>query len=351
MPSLNPALFISYGIAFVGGLIFWLLNLPLSWILGPVTILIVYKLIFPGGTSSSLKLRNLGFSLLGIQIGNTFQADTFSLVAPYVVPYSILSLVLIGVSLGNAYVLSHYIEIDTKTSMIGSVPGGLSAMMAVSDSMRGNTVLVTILHTIRLVAVLFIVPFSATHFFTEAASGGEHITQSTAQGYWPTLIIYLITFLLGYKLQEKIPASLVIVPMLTVGVMKTFGVPMFQLPSPVFILAQVFLGVHLGNSISVRDLIKAGKYCLYYLSLSIFLIALAFGFGFLLTSWTGMSLATAILSLAPGGLVEMALTATDAGGDPSVVSSLQMIRLLTIVLLIPLLLKWLLPRIEKKKQA
>lgn len=60
-----------------------------------------------------------------------------------------------------------------------------------------------------------------------------------------------------------------------------------------------------------------------------------------------MSIVTAVLSLAPGGLVEMAITAQNTGGQPSIVSSLQTIRLLTIVLLLPIVFQWILPRMSK----
>lgn len=57
-----------------------------------------------------------------------------------------------------------------------------------------------------------------------------------------------------------------------------------------------------------------------------------------------MDLVTAVLSLAPGGLVEMALTAQAAGGQPAIVSSLQMIRLLTIVIILPIFYQKFLPK-------
>lgn len=48
---------------------------------------------------------------------------------------------------------------DKTTSMVGSSPGGLSAMIAISESLQGNSGLVTIFHTLRLMSVLFIIPF------------------------------------------------------------------------------------------------------------------------------------------------------------------------------------------------
>ncbi|RWZ60333.1 AbrB family transcriptional regulator [Halobacillus fulvus] len=334
----------TYAIAALSGWVFALLHIPLPWILGPVVGLFLYKWSSSHHTYQLASARNIAFGLLGIQIGLTFSKQTFTLVVPYFVPYTILSFVIIILSLGIAYLISRRTKIDTKTSLIGSAPGGLSAMIAVSESFKGNTVLVTIFHTIRLLAVLFIIPFLATRWLY-APHEGMSTTPSTDNGPMWTIFLYGIVFIWGYALQRVLPASLVIVPMLAVGMMKALGFPLYELPSEVFILAQILIGVHLGQAINVDDLKKAGKYCLYYLGLSIAVIIVSIGLGFLLANWTGMDVVTAVLALAPGGLVEMAITAQDAGGQPAVVSSLQTIRLLTIVLVLPLLFKWLLPKV------
>ncbi|SEA64023.1 hypothetical protein SAMN05421743_106200 [Thalassobacillus cyri] len=340
---------ISYMIAVIGGAAFHLLHFPLPWILGPVTFLLLYKITTQQPTDASLKLRNISFGFLGIQIGGTFTANTFINVTPYLLPYTIFTLILIAISLLNAYFLSKVIEVDAKTSMLGSVPGGLSAMLALSESLKGNTVLVTIIQTIRLVTILFVIPFAATHFFVREAGQGVPVSTTAPPGEWYTLVIYIAAFVFGSLLQKRVPASLVIIPMLMTGISRAFGIPLLELPAMLFILAQLSLGVYLGNSVSITDLVKAGRYCLYYFILALLLIGMSFGFGVLLSEWTSMSLPTAILSIAPGGLIEMALTADEAGGDPSIVSSLQMIRLLMIVLILPFVLQCVLPKLDKEK--
>ncbi|MFD2925736.1 AbrB family transcriptional regulator [Halobacillus naozhouensis] len=331
---------LTYLIALIGGLCFAFLALPLPWILGPVTLLILYKIKGDHQTQSSLLLRDLAFWLLGIQIGLTFQPDTWTNIGPYLLPYALFSFAIIATSLLFAFVLSKRSAMETKTTLIGSVPGGLSAMIAVSESLQGNTVLVTIFHTIRLVSVLFIIPFAATHWLymdePAAAAVETHVEPS---GYW-TLLIYFLSLTAGYVVKKRIPASLIIIPMLLIGACQTAGIALYPLPSVLFIGAQLMIGVHLGHKIVLKDVIRAGRFCGYFFALALLLISLSFLLGFLLSEWTEMGLTTAILSLAPGGLIEMALTAQDAGANPAIVSSLQTIRLLIIVLVMPFLLEW-----------
>ncbi|WP_079530067.1 AbrB family transcriptional regulator [Halobacillus hunanensis] len=332
---------LTYLIALIGGLLFAFLALPLPWILGPVTLLILYKIKIDHQTQSSSLLRDLAFWLLGIQIGLTFQSETWANIGPYLMPYTLFSFAIMATSLSFAFVLSKRSAMEAKTTLIGSVPGGLSAMIAVSESLQGNTVLITIFHTIRLLSVLFIIPFAATHWLYTNESAAVAVETETASGSFWTLLIYLASLVAGYVLRDKIPASLIIVPMLLIGICQTIGIALLPLPDSIFIGAQLMIGVHLGHKIVLNDVIRAGRYCGYFFGLALLLISLSFLFGFILSEWTDMALTTAILSLAPGGLVEMALTAKDAGADPAIVSSLQTIRLLTIVLFMPFVLEWM----------
>ncbi|WP_036823615.1 AbrB family transcriptional regulator [Pontibacillus yanchengensis] len=337
----------SYIIGTIGGSLFVWLNMPLPWVLGAVTSLLFYKTVWNRDTTSSIPLKNISFALLGIQLGSSFTEGTFQQIGPYIIPYLVFTCLIIGISLFNGFIVSKWIRVNMDTSMLGSIPGGLSASIALSDSLHSNTVLVTIFHTIRLVAVLFIIPFSATHFFYEGDPNSAGLTQSTSNGDWYTIIFLILAYVAAVFLNKRIPAAYVMIPMFTVGVLKVMGIPMISLPDSVFIWAQITLGVYLGNSINIEDLIKAGKYCLIYFGLSVWLILLSFGLGYVFSQMVDISLATAILSIAPGGLIEMALTAQSVGGDPSIVSSLQMVRLLIVVMIVPIFLQWFFKRTEK----
>jgi len=341
-------LLMAYGIGSLGGALFYFIQFPLPWVLGPLVSLMLWKMITKQNTAVSYSLRNVSFVILGIQLGNTFTNQTFGIIAPYVIPYTFLSCILIIIALVNAYVITKWIEIRADTSMLGSIPGGLSASLALSESMGSNTVLVTVFHTVRLLSVLFIIPFVSTHFFYEGTGGSPSPALGhTESGNAWTLIIYIGAFLLAKVFQNKVPAAFVMIPMILTGALQAFQVPMYPLPIALFIFAQVSLGVYLGYKISLQDVLKAGKYCGIYFGLSILLILISFLLGYIFSELTGLQLATSILSIAPGGLIEMALTAQTVGGDPSIVSSLQMIRLLIIVILVPLFLQWFLPKLLK----
>ncbi|MBM7569894.1 AbrB family transcriptional regulator [Aquibacillus albus] len=337
---------ITYIIGFVGGWLFSIVQLPLPWILGPLTVLLLWKTFILRSIESSLSLRKISFTIMGIQIGTTFTSATLTHVIPYLIPFTLLTIIIIAISLVSAFLLTKWIPVDVTTSMLGSVPGGLSAIIALSDSLEGNTALVTILQTIRLITVLFTVPFAATHLFISGEGPSVAFSTPMEQGPLWTIVVYVAIYFIALRFQYKVPAALVIVPMLVVGAVQIIDLPLFELPNYCYICAQVAIGVHLGESISIRDLTKAGKYCLYYFGLTLLIVLLSFSFGYIFSVITNIDIATSILSFAPGGLIEMAVTAQSVRGDPSIVSSLQMIRLLTIVLILPMVLKLIIGKIK-----
>ncbi len=94
------------------------------------------------------------------------------------------------------------------------------------------------------------------------------------------------------------------------------------------------------RSVKLEDIKLGGKFSWVYFLLALVLIALSFGCGYVFAKLTDLPLSTALLILAPGGLVEMVLTAQTVGGDPAIVSSLQFVRLLLVIIVVPNVLKW-----------
>lgn len=330
----------TYLIAWIGGFLFSKAGFPLPWILGPVAIVIIWKSFFNIDLRCPGSLRDSGFTILGIYFGLNFTLTTVLTVFPYIIPYSIMTVLLVTISIVNSTFISRFIEVDQATSVFGSIPGGLSEMAAASESLRANVAMVTILQTVRLLTVVFFVPFIVVHMFTSEVVSLFSAKDTLGDSNYFKYLWFSISAVAGWILKGRIPANFVIGPLLVTAVMSIAGIPLLHLPSFIIIFAQISVGMYMGNSISIKDLKLGGKYCGIYAALTLILIAASFGLGFIMTLITSLSLPTAMLSVAPGGIVEMGLTAASVGADPSVVSSLQLVRLLIIILFVPSILKW-----------
>lgn len=342
----------TYAIGSLGGYIFFLGGLPLPWVLGALTFVMIYQGISKRAMFCPEPLKHSGFLVLGMFFGLYFTASTLGTVAPYVLPYILATILLIIVSILNSILVTKWIPVDKITSVFGSIPGGLSEMVIASEALNARSSLVVIFQTVRLLTVLFMVPFIVVHTFTNtgASIGAMLPGASYVFGGWGYLW-FVIPILLGILFQNKIPAGIVIVPLAATALLNILFVEMATLPPLLLIIAQVTVGIGMGKGISFADLKLGGKYCFVYFGLTVTLILVSFGLGLALATFTSLNLPTAILSVAPGGLIEMVLTATAVGGDPAVVSALQLVRLLFIIIVVPPVLKWYFSRNLEAKAA
>ncbi|CAG9620646.1 AbrB family transcriptional regulator [Sutcliffiella rhizosphaerae] len=340
----------AYILGTLGGAIFYFFNLPLPWVLGSLTFIMFYQGFFKRSIYCPEPLRQSGFLILGLFFGLYFTKQTLLTVGPYLLPYVLATILLILVSIINSILVTKWISVDKITSVFGSIPGGLSEMVIASESLNAKSSLVIIFQTVRLLTVLFFVPFFVLHTFTNTEGAGNPSTLAITFNIWNwEYLWFFIPVLFGVLLRKKIPAGIIIVPLIVTALMNIFLVELPSLPSLCMIFAQITVGIGMGKSIAFSDLKLGGKYCFVYFGLTLALIFVSFGLGVALATFTSLDLPTAILSVAPGGLIEMVLTATSVGGDPAVVSSLQLIRLLFIITVVPPLLKWYFSRNIQEK--
>ncbi|GAE30584.1 AbrB family transcriptional regulator [Halalkalibacter hemicellulosilyticus] len=329
-------------ISLLGGVIASSISLPLPWVLGPLLFVVIWKTISKRDMIWPDFLKNSGLTILGIYFGLYFTFSSVQMIFPFLFPYVLLTIILIIICIMIGTLISKSFHIDQVTSVLSTIPGGLTEMVIASENLKANSSFVLIFQTIRLVTVLFTVPSVIIIFFHTSNPNREFVSQTNESFLHVelSLLWFIIPISIGFLLKEKIPAGIVLIPMLVTAF---FNMSMIDLPTvpPLFVvLAQLSVGIGLGISISIKDIQKGGAYCIHFLIATLIIISISFGLGSILAFFTTMDYATAILSIAPGGLIEMALTASSVGADPAVVSSLQMIRILLIITLVPLALQW-----------
>ncbi|MFC4320413.1 AbrB family transcriptional regulator [Litchfieldia salsa] len=337
-----------FSIASLGAFLFYLLSFPIPWILGPLSVILLTKLITKKSTNLPIVFNNIALMLIGIYFGLSFTNSTIETIIPYIFPFLLSTVLLLIVSIGISIILSKFIELDPITSVFGSIPGGLSEMVAASESLSANSAMVTILQTVRLLTVVFTVPFLVVHMFSSNTVQFEPIVSITQTGNFLHYGWFLLAMLVGWLIRDLLPAAFVLGPLIVIASLSVIGIPLPNLAPILLIAAQITVGMSMGNKISIKDLKLAGKYGGYYFALTLLLILTSFGIGYLFSNLSTLSLSTSILSLAPGGMVEMVLTAQSVGADSSVVSALQLIRLLFIILVVPSFLKFMFRKAENK---
>ena len=330
---------LSIFLAISGGFVAYNIGIPLPWMLGPLFIIgffcaLKFEIKLPKNPLPLVR------ALLGCVIGSNFTNEIFVNInqigkSLYILPFFVVLMIL-----STYFVLKIIMNYDKKTSLIGSMPGGLNEMVLLVSEIGGNERIVTLLNTTRIIMVVTIASI-LTHLFTE-----DFINETSEILYFSNLddlififIISIIGFFVGKIL--SIPGYSIIGPMLLSSFLHAFGFINITPNIVLIIVIQIYLGSNLGlyfKGINLQEFlgpIKAGvlSTLISFIPLSLFLYFLNF---------LGFDLLSLILSYAPGGQAEMCILTLSIGGDIVFVSIHHVFRVFFVIIMAALLKKYLL---------
>ena len=337
-------------LAATGGILFYYLQIPLAWMLGPLSFVVLWGQLRKQQQTFPLSVRNAALVVLGYLIGKAFTLEAAAQILAQLPVMLLVTVLILLMSMILGYITHRKTGISFTTGMLGSVPGGFSQMVLMSEEMEDADVsVVSFMHTIRLLSVVFIVPYLATQ-----AAGGFGNTGATFEATanaliawspipysaFPVLTFALIAAMLGNKV--NLPTPYLMGPILAAAALSLTGFSCPSLPSWLTILCQIAVGAYMGVKIELASLSNWRSLTAYTLLGVIAVIVASLGIAFMLSNHYGYSNVTTFLSMAPGGIAEMSVTGIALGADLSVIASYQIFRLFFILLLTPLLFRrWL----------
>jgi len=336
--------------AAAGGQLFLMLNIPVPWLLGSLTGALAWRRLRPAAVCWSPSLHSFGQIVLGYVMGRPFTPEVGHYVA-FQLPLMLaatLALVLFCLVLG--YVTHRQTGLSLATSVLATVPGGLVQMVVLAGEIAAADVsVVTFMQTLRMLAVVFTVPFLAMHSVSPQVAATVAVLPAAPAAVDSAALLVFIPAAVGGALLSvrlRLPTPYLLGPMLATVALAMSGQAAPAAPSWLVTAAQVAVGAHLGCGVDfagIGDWRKMFSVVLFNVAaIIVFCLAIAC----FLADAIPTAAATAFLSTAPGGIAEMGVTALLLGADISVVVGYQMFRILFILLVLPLFLRhWL--RTEK----
>ncbi|MBN8192389.1 AbrB family transcriptional regulator [Bacillus sp. NTK074B] len=289
-------------------------------------------------------LRDLGLIIVGYTIGQSFSRKTMIEIFTQLPSMLTTTVTLIVFSMILAYITSEMTGIGLPSTITGSIPGGLSQMVALGEEMKTiDLTVVTILQVIRLLSVIFVVPFLV---FSPLLAGERTDSGVAAQSLelpgiqWGFVLFFTIAITAGF-LAEKIhlPTPGLLGPILVIGGFMVAEWPVPHMPGLLIILAQLSLGIYFSFMMNFSSSEGMGKFIIWSLFTSLCLLLCCTGLSVLLSRWHDITFLTAFISLAPGGMAEMALVGQAVDADLSIITGYHLFRILFILFVIPVLLK------------
>ncbi|OXM85516.1 AbrB family transcriptional regulator [Paenibacillus rigui] len=332
-------------IACIGGFLFTLLHFPLAWMLGPLAAVLVWQVAFKSKLYWPRSLRNGGQMLLGYNMGLAFTAESAQQIAVSLPSMVISTALLTGSSLGLAFLIAKRTGISLPSSIMGCIPGGISQMVPLSEEIEGaEPTIVTFMQTIRMLIVTFMVPFVAVHGLAAAGDSSRLQTQSVlsvSDTSWSMIPVAVVLVLLAavFAVRLKFPNPWLIGPLIVSAAISASGMALPHLPQLVVIIAQLCIGIYLGQGIKLEALSGWRRLLPYSIAGSVLLVGMTLASAYLLSRIQPISFVTAFLSIAPGGLPEMGVTAAAIHADVSKVAAYQLFRVFFVLFIIPVALK------------
>jgi membrane AbrB-like protein len=329
--------------------------------LGPLTAVILWNVFTRRSLQWPGSLRNAGLGLLGYSMGLSFTLESARQITTQLPSMMVATIMTIVFSLALAVWTSKQTGVSFASSAIGSIPGGLTQMVVLSEEIEGaDTAVVAFMQTIRLLSVIFVVPFLAVHGLANGPAAGAAGLGKPASTAANTLMgslllfvealtsrplfagILLLCLLAAAWLAAKLrfPTPYFLGPIIAAAIFTVAGFEPPHLPSLLIYAAQWSLGIYMGLGIKLSSLHNWKKLLPFSLGGSIAVVAFSLGLSYAFSLYLPMSVMTAFLSTSPGGMTEMGVTASVVGANISLVVAYQMFRILFILFIVPYMLRW-----------
>ncbi|WP_336771381.1 AbrB family transcriptional regulator [Paenibacillus sp. MMO-58] len=348
--------FITLVTAVGGGIIFYLLNTPIPWLLGPMIAVLIASNVWKGKYRWPRQIRNSGMMIVGYTIGLSMTGTALKEMGVQLPTMCLMTVILLLLCGGIAFVVSRFSDTDFETALLGSIPGGLSQVLALAEETKGvNLTVVTMTQVVRLMIIVIGIPllvfspiFGQVH---DAAAAAVPIAAKHENwaALFPNILIFApvcaICAIAGNRI--KFPTAFLLGPAISTAILQGIGLHGPSLPSTLISASQLMIGTYVGLLLKPGKLQRKVRTFSFAIGSGLVLMLCAWGLSELMTLLHPVSRSTALLSLAPGGMDQMGILAHEINADLSMVSGYQLFRTFFIYFAVSPLLR-LLFRIKLK---
>lgn len=337
-------------LSLIGYRLFKRLCIPAATIIGPLFLVAAVQMT---GFVFSIPdiLRALFSMVFGVYLGLRFTYESILKLKAIKWPVCIISVLYIGLTLFSGSLLMNVSDMQANTAFISVIPGGLAANSVLAASYGADLAKVSSFQLMRFLSVLLVVPI-----VTKSIVKYKEIPLPKTEERAPakdTPIVYhslhpMWLFPIGivgswFFNRIHFPAALMLGAAFSVGALQvTFRKPFVKPAQSFYTVSQIGIGAVIGISFTLES-IKA----IMALARPLMLITFIFIFssivlGYLFSKFFKWDFTTGYMAVLPGGLSAMIVLADELEADVVVISSMQLMRLMTAVMFIPLIYKWFL---------
>lgn len=332
----------SFAVAGGAGWVFAHIGVPLPWLLGPM--LTVAALSMAGRTLSLPQgARQTGQLLLGTGIGLNFTPAVAHFVLDHIGVMVLCALASIAFGLASAFYLRRAAKVNIATAYFASVPGGVVEMAIQAARWGGEIAPVSLAQSLRILCVVTTIPTALYALGAVGHSPFAAVNLPFDPKGFPILIAFSLLF--GLVLQwRKVTNGWLLGPLAAAAIVTVLELDLSGMPRPLLNLSQVLIGTFIGLRYK-RDLVLPLRRFLPHAVIStLVLVGLNILFGIFVARMTGLPAASMVLSVSPGGMAEMSITASVLELGVPLVAAFHIIRIFLVIALSGIIFRYFLSR-------
>lgn len=344
-PFGRGALTLAVGAA--GGGVFYLLYLPLPWILGSLAASVLLsrsKRLQPRLPQS---WRNYTMVAIGIILGAGFTPDVvatsstwlFSLIA-----MSALSVVFAGIAYG---VFRRWGAMDRSTALFAAMPGGLAVVAMLAEEYNTQISRVLLCHSARLVVLLVSAPILLQYVsgLDFGASGHDTLAAPPARASMHLGLLTLAAVASWFVASRvNFPSAMMLLPLVVSAVLHGTGAVSVPVPLIMIIATQVVIGSGVAERFSGYRMYEIARDGWLAATVGVAMAVGSLAAAAVVAQVAAIDIAPLFLAYLPGGAPEIGAVALSLSIDPAMVAAHHALRVLLIASVLPVLAIWCVKR-------
>ncbi|WP_277374345.1 AbrB family transcriptional regulator [Pseudomonas sp. AA-38] len=316
-----------YGLCFAMGRLFAAIGMPLPYMIGPLLLTATLYISGLMKTPISARTRPYGQMIIASTVGLAFTPAALLVILEMGLEIVALAILTGVCALFVSVLLKRFSRLDYSTALLCTIPTSPVEAAVIAERFGLDKGVVVLSQTIRIASVVVIIPIALYVADGWPGNAGRTLGATGALDLGGIGLL-AVSALAGAMLFKwlRLPNPYFFGALLISAAASSSGLHVAPYPSLVLAIAQVVLGTWLG-SVFTRELFLEMKLTLtIILSMLLFLfmssmMAVAFA-GLTELPWEVM-----VLSAAPGGVTEMALTAQFLGYSVAIIVSFQIVRI------------------------
>ena len=315
-------------------------NIPLAWMIGPMisTSLIALKgfqVMMPKLALSSILI------ILGLHIGNYIDQNLLDQMVNWIWTTIIMFLYIIVSILIVSKYLQKFSDYKKKTSIFSAAPGALGPLMILAEYEKSDLSQVATAHLIRLIIIITLFPFIIVSLYPAETIELEKFDY-ISQNHWELILLIIVSLVFIFFFDKvKIPAALLSGTLVASGILQIFNIATYKLPDASINFCLLILGASVGCRFANKTFKEVANNSFHGLVATILLVLIGFVAAYIATFFVDTNFLSLILSFCPGGIYEVAVIAIAFDLEPDFVAFHHIIRLLFILFIVPVILRFL----------